>query len=260
MCRWQEQDSLGPFRALGLHSNQYFDFGILLLVWVPIYMLLQFLFSAMEWYLPSAAPPKAPFEAVWLLLAVWSDLKLLCRKRCCCRQRRATVDTGPLGRVTSAGGLGRATSAGGAASAASAAAAVVDEYTLLPTLYIWRSRVMKAPSTLRRECGELKAFLRRPKSGAVPMGILWVPLVVLGFFSPAILRHRGSSVKVVQAYSVLAAIVAVVWLPFMRIWKAMGYRYSPPLLLSSLTVVTIAVYEIVVRYYLVRGPQSHATE
>lgn len=247
---WQEQDSLGPFRALGLHSNQYFDFGILLLVWVPIYMLLQFLFSAMEWYLPSAAPPKAPFEAVWLLLALWNDLKLLCRKRCCCRQRRATVDTGPLGRVTSAGGLGRATSAGGAASAASAAAAVVDEYTLLPTLYIWRSRVMKAPSTLRRECGELKAFLRRPKSGAVPMGILWVPLVVLGFFFPAILRQRGSSVKVVQAYSVLAAIVAVVWLPFMRIWKAMGYRYSPPLLLSSLTVVTIAVYEIVVRYYL----------
>ena len=47
------------------------------------------------------------------------------------------------------------------------------------------------------------------------------------------------------------AIIALVYLPCIRIWRSLGYDCNPGVLINVVAAVGIVSYEMVTRYYLV---------
>ncbi len=227
---YKERNSLAAFHALGLHSSQYYEIGILVGIWVAIYMLLRFLFCAMEWYLPSMAPTDVPFESIWIAFSAWNDVKVFFQRFCnlycvgCCARRFGVPAAEPAER----------------------------EYTMRRTLRLSWRRWLSGPAVLAAEARSLRAFIVNQFSGFKYMTVLWAAVFLLSFSYPAMLRHRLKSIELVEACSVLLAIVVVVWLPSIRVWRALGFRFTPPLLLVITTVLSIVAYELTVRFYLVR--------
>ncbi len=121
---------------------------------------------------------------------------------------------------------------------------------LLRTVRLMGPWIASAPSKAKREVASLWAFLKSENSGGKAMLGYFVLAVLPALGNPLILRYSLQSLRLVEAATTLLAIVALVFLPSVRIWRSTGYHFYPPILVVIYAALGIVGYELTTRLYM----------